>query len=310
MKKRGGIAMEKNQLIYVIEVARLGSITRAAEALHLSQPSLSNQIIHLEEELGVYLFERVRKRVYLTEAGQVFVDEAKKIVGSFESLGQLMGEYAQQRRGNIRIGALSIMCPLKIPELIGEFCKAYEGIDVSLVESGSAALLGALDRNEVDAVFALIDSGKGLPDNITGIHLFDSEVCAAVHESHELCGREYCSMKDLSGVPLIVNTGNFTLSSMILSRMESEGIKARATYTCNQIDSCLSLVNRNIGVSFCSQVTADYYQYPHVRLLPLKPAMMRTVSLVYRKNPEYYPALKTFLNFAAAFIREAFSDSQ
>ena len=64
MEEMGGIAMEKNQLIYVIEVARLGSITRAAQALHLSQPSLSNQIIHLEEELGVPLFERGRKRVY------------------------------------------------------------------------------------------------------------------------------------------------------------------------------------------------------------------------------------------------------
>ena len=86
--------MERSQLIYVVTVAECGSVTRAAEKLHLSQPSLSNQIIHLEQELGIALFARVRKRVHLTEAGEVFVRHAQRILNDMQAQPTGAGAYA------------------------------------------------------------------------------------------------------------------------------------------------------------------------------------------------------------------------
>ena len=91
--------MERSQLIYVVTVAECGSVTRAAEKLHLSQPSLSNQIIHLEQELGIALFARVRKRVHLTEAGEVFVRHAQRILNDMQALAERMEDYAANRSG-------------------------------------------------------------------------------------------------------------------------------------------------------------------------------------------------------------------
>ena len=94
--------MERSQLIYVVTVAECGSVTRAAEKLHLSQPSLSNQIIHLEQELGIALFARVRKRVHLTEAGEVFVRHAQRILNDMQALAERMEDYAANRSGEVR----------------------------------------------------------------------------------------------------------------------------------------------------------------------------------------------------------------
>ena len=134
--------------------------------IFLSQPSLSNQIIQLERELGIPLFERCHKRVRPTPAGEVFVREAELILQNMSRLKNLMEEYAEQTRGSLRLGALSIMC---------------------------------------------------------------------------------------------------------------------------------SLVSKEMGVTFCSGETAAYYHHDNVRLLSFSPPIRRTIYFVYRKNPEYYPILRLFL---------------
>lgn len=100
--------MERSQLIYVVTVAECGSVTRAAEKLHLSQPSLSNQIIHLEQELGIALFARVRKRVHLTEAGEVFVLPCQPEYSTTSGAGGAHGGYAPTGAGVCAIGALQL----------------------------------------------------------------------------------------------------------------------------------------------------------------------------------------------------------
>jgi len=152
--------MERSQLIYVVTVAECGSVTRAAEKLHLSQPSLSNQIIHLEQELGIALFARVRKRVHLTEAGEVFVRHAQRILNDMQALAERMEDYAANRSGRVRIGALPIMCALHIPELIGGFHSEYPSITLTLQERGSAELLQALEQSEIDVAFAILNPSE------------------------------------------------------------------------------------------------------------------------------------------------------
>lgn len=101
---KGSGFMEKTQLMYVTAAAKHGNITKAAEELCISQPSLSNQIIKLENELNIKLFERKRHRVELTEAGRAFVESSLPILNSFRKLEQLMGEYASMNKGSINIG--------------------------------------------------------------------------------------------------------------------------------------------------------------------------------------------------------------
>lgn len=302
--------MEKNQLIYVIMVAETGSITKAAEKLHLSQPSLSNQIISLERELGISLFERIKKRVYLTDAGQAFVEHARQIVNDFQSLAHIMGEYSQKKLGYIRIGALSIMCPLQIPDLIHQFGRLYPGITVSLLESGSISLLQSLTNNEIDVAFALWEPRYVVDDDITAIRLMDSDIYAVVSHEHPLSGRKELTLTDFSGIPLIVNTVSFKLSSIIISKMEAAGINYVISNQCDQIDSCLSLASKNLGVFFCSKETVSYYPYDNLEVIPVIPPISRGVYLIYKKNPDFHPALQSFIRYTLDFYNQVNSTAR
>lgn len=182
--------MERSQLIYVVTVAECGSVTRAAEKLHLSQPSLSNQIIHLEQELGIALFARVRKRVHLTEAGEVFVRHAQRILNDMQALAERMEDYAANRSGRVRIGALPIMCALHIPELIGGFHSEYPSITLTLQERGSAELLQALEQSEIDVAFAILNPSEPAVGQVHSLPLLQSEICAAVHVDNPLARRD------------------------------------------------------------------------------------------------------------------------
>lgn len=295
--------MERSQLIYVIETARQGNITKAAEVLHISQPSLSNQIIHLENELGVALFERTRRRVVLTDAGRVFVHEAEGIVNGFTSLEKLMGEFARKNTGSLRIGALSTMCSLKIPEMLHDFQEKHSGVSLSLLESGSAALVSALERDEIDAAFAVLN--PALPyEGLVQVPLVSAEIYVAVSKKNPLMAKDAFTLEDLSGVSLISSTSDFSLFSIILSQMERCGIPYTITNRCNQVDSCLSLVDKNLGVTFCTDATAAYYPYPDLCLIPFSPPFMRDISLVYKKDPAYYPLLEAFIGEVMSFYKQ------
>lgn len=287
--------MEKNQLIYVIETARCGSITRAAEKLHLSQPSLSNQIIQLERELGVPLFERFHKRIQLTPAGEVFVREAEPIIQNMASLKKHMEEFADQTRGSLRLGALSIMCSLGIPEFIASFRQKHLGLEVYLTESGSASLLQDVQENRLDAAFVILRPDLSLADDFTSLLLGQSETLVALPSTWCIPSMSSVTLEQLAQYPLIATSNLFNMSRLIFAQMDAAGLRYTLSCSCSQIDSCLSLVSKEMGVTFCSRKTAEYYHYPNIRLLPFSPQILRKIYLVYHKDPAYYPVLRLFL---------------
>ena len=102
---------------------------------------------------------------------------------------------------------------------------------------------------------------------------------------------------------MITPNQDFNLSGIILSHLSSLGISCQVQNICSQIDSCLALVNKNMGISFCSRASADYYRYPNVVSVSIKPVISRTVYLVYKKDLAFYPSLQHFVRFAAEFWR-------
>ena len=118
--------ISNRQMEYLLSIARTRNITKAAQLLHISQPSLSNQIISLEKQLGIPLLERRRKRVYLTDAGQYFATQSQKILTQSQNLEHAMNEFSQIKRGSLRLGLLPILCSLHLPEAIASFQNTRE----------------------------------------------------------------------------------------------------------------------------------------------------------------------------------------
>jgi LysR family hydrogen peroxide-inducible transcriptional activator len=131
--------MEFRQLLYAVKVAEYRSFSKAADVLHLAQPSLSQQILKLEQELGVQLFVRNRT-LDLTYAGKRFVEQASKILDMVNQLQLEMHDMADMKRGQLRIGTLPMTGAHILPQALSAFCEQYPGIEVILVEETSATL--------------------------------------------------------------------------------------------------------------------------------------------------------------------------
>lgn len=294
--------MERSQLMYVVAVAECGSVTQAAQKLHLAQPSLSNQIIHLEEELGVTLFERSKKQMLLTDAGQAFVTGAKRILNDFHQLADAMQDYAQSTRGRIRIGALPIMCALHIPEMIQAYRSCYPEVEIHLIETGSGGLRRALDENTIDVAFLIVNPAQLPSPDLHSIPLLRDDICVALHIDDPRALAPAIRPRDLAGSTLVLPDQNFNLSRIVCAYLDSLGVPYDVRTVCSQIDTCLSMVDSNMGVSFCSRLTAEYYHYPNVVVLPFDPSLPRRIVLNYKKDISVYPVLREFLRFSQRYL--------
>src|SRR5580700_9963377 len=133
--------MEMHQLRYLVAVARTGSFSRAARECRVAQPSLSQQILKLEEELGDRLFERTRRKALLTPAGSLFLPYAVSILESAKRARQEIREIGGQVRGKILLGALPTIAPYFLPDIIRSFREKYPGVELIIHEETTQQLL-------------------------------------------------------------------------------------------------------------------------------------------------------------------------
>ena len=302
--------MEKNQLLYVTAAAKHKNITKAAEELYISQPSLSNQIIKLEDELGIKLFERKKHRVELTEAGQVFVDSAQLILNSFGKLEELMGEYASMNKGSINIGLLPVITSMKIPDYLYEFQNRFPNIDIKLLEAGSSALINLILKKEIDVAFAILSDSalEKLKNELNIVQLRKDKIVVVVSEGHRLASKKHIDISELAGERLIFSNDNFQFPNIIINHMKSKQIHYTISARCTQLETTFALVAKNFGITLCSELTAgkkmekEVYNHLKLQSIMLTPTIERTIYLLSNKNIGYHPASDNFVRF----IREKY----
>lgn len=292
--------MERNQMRYVVEVARQGTITHAAEILHIAQPSLSNQIINLENELGISLFERTKKRIYLTEAGEIFVRDAERILAKMDQLKEKMDDLANLRMGKLRIGVLSTMVALELHKTIAKFANLHPSLDICLTEEGSSHLIRQVQSLELDAAFAF-HTGDISDEGLIFCNLMESRFMAIVPKSYSLASQPALTFEDFADRRLIVTTKNFNLQRHLLSQLDARGIPYKIVTQCNQIETCYVLANQGMGVSFCTEATIGHYHCDNVAYIPIEGMEMYPLFLVYKKDINYHPLLREFVIFVEQY---------
>lgn len=155
--------MELHQLRYFLAVARTKNFSRAAEQCHVAQPSLSQQIMKLEEELGERLFERTKRDVTLTPAGELFGQHAERVIEEVELARDKVRDVRGLVRGRVTLGALPTVAPYFLPQRLRAFAEKFPGIEVVVHEDTTAQLALAVLNKEID--FALVS----LPVERTGL---------------------------------------------------------------------------------------------------------------------------------------------
>ena len=196
--------MNLRQLRAFATIVDVGGFARAATRLHLSQPALSRQIHALEADLGVPLFDRVKRRVQLTSQGEDLLQRSRRLLAEAESLGERARELKSGETGILRVAAT----PQVIENLLAPFLIRYRhrhpGVEVHLVEDGGARLLGRLERG--DAHLSITPAGT---TRFEGRLLYPMHVIAALPSAHRLARRAVLEIAELEDEPLLLPQRGF-----------------------------------------------------------------------------------------------------
>ncbi|HWV48080.1 MAG TPA: LysR substrate-binding domain-containing protein, partial [Microbacterium sp.] len=204
--------MNLEQLRGFVAVADIGHFTRAAETLHVAQPSLSRQIAALEQEVGGELFHRARGNITLTTAGETLLPRARRILADAEAIRVEMGELAGLQRGRVRLGATPTLCVSLVAEAMSAFHRVHPGIGLQLTEAGSRLLIERLTAGELD--MALITSSERMPTGepaLVRTPLLTEELVVVSGESSPPIAESAIDLARLAELPLIAFAESYDL---------------------------------------------------------------------------------------------------
>lgn len=278
--------MNLEQLRGFAEIARTGHFTRAAERLHLAQPSLSRQIAGLESELGVELFHRVRGNVALTVAGERLLPIARRMLADADAARSEMAELAGLGRGRIRLGATPTLCTSLVAEVLAEFRERYPGIDVEILERGSRSLLEALVEGVLDLALIVTSVSSGAARAVLEREPILSErlvVVSAADLPDPFASGEAVELADLAAVPQIAFPENYDLRVAMDAAFGAEGLSPLVAVSGAEMDAALRFAERGIGVAVVPAMVA--VDRPTLRSAPLAGAdFSRTISIARRSD--------------------------
>lgn len=288
--------MNLEQLRSFTEVASLGHFTRAAERLHLTQPSLSRQIATLEGELRVELFHRARGNIALTAAGERLLPLARRILTDADTARTEMAELAGLRSGRVRLGATPTLCTSLVAEALVSFLAQYPGIEVQILERGSRSLIGALADGELD--LALIVDTDAAP--VGALDMLDrtpllAESLVVVEQRRHASDPAAAdpdgtpsqalpiSLAEVALLPQVMFPDSYDLHTTMARAFRGAGLTPATAVTGAEMDASLRFVERGLGVAVVPAMVA--LERPQLQARPLtEPAISRTVSLARRAD--------------------------
>jgi DNA-binding transcriptional LysR family regulator len=291
--------MDLRQLRYAVEVGRLRHFTRAAEALGVAQPALSQSIAGLERELNVTLFDRTSRRVAPTTAGSAFIDSAARILSDVDALRNAMHEHAGLLRGRVRIGTLQLFGETVLPPVIAAFHRLHPGVDIALQLAVTADMLAALRAGELDVAIVNVDDYSVHPD-LRFTPLLRDELAIAVPPGHRLADRKRVKMHELRDEAFVsFGQGSGLYATLLLAAREA-GFAPHVVCESADTITIRSLVSEGIGIALLTRAYLDTPGPPVVGL-ELLPRLDRAIALVTRSTTAANPAARAL----TAFMREA-----
>jgi LysR family hydrogen peroxide-inducible transcriptional activator len=276
--------MEMHQLRYVVAVARTGNFSRAAEQCHVAQPSLSQQIRKLEDELGQRLFDRMKRAVKLTPHGEAFLPHAVRILEEADVAKREATEARHLLRGTLTFGVLPTIAPYLLPEALAEFTGKYPGVEILVEENTTARLLELADRCDIE--FAL--ASQPIQDDRFEVHeLFAEELLLALPPKHPLTRKRTVSAADLEGERLIVMKEGHCLGDQVLSFCDRRRVRPSISFRSAQLETIQALVYSGLGISLIPAMALQEKRanLPAYRSLPAPKPERKIVAVWPKKRP-------------------------
>ena len=238
--------MELHQLRYFCAVARAGNFTRAAEEQHVAQPSLSQQIRKLEDELGARLFDRLPRFARLTDFGKAFLPKAGEILRQVGQARTEIQEMSQAEVGSVIVGAIPTIAPYFLGPALARFARRYPVVSIRVVEEITPILLDRLHTGRVDlAILALPVRGAELESE----ELLREPLFAALPEGHRLASCTSLVLSEIGEDPFLLLKEGHCFRENALSACRRSRVNPNVVFESGQFSTIVSMVATGMGVS-------------------------------------------------------------
>ncbi|MCI8995190.1 MAG: LysR family transcriptional regulator [Lachnospiraceae bacterium] len=290
------------QISYFVKVAELGHLTQAAGEFMIAQPSLTQAIRKLEEEMGFPLFEKAGRRLILSREGSEFFPYAKRIVESHEMASRAAHHIYEENRGVIRFAHTEPMPKAYIPNLIFHFLEREEnrGVRIESDVVGTAKVFRELRSDEID--FGFCSKGAGETDDLILYPLFRQPMVLIVARNDPLCSLKYVEPEDLVKRPCVSYGVNSVMYHQIQEFWKEQGLEPDVRYRSSAV-GIGGMVARGLGWAFVA--LTDEIQNEDVAVIPMpKLKMERTMFLAMRADRRHGPTAERFLKFVLSYSKQ------
>ncbi len=290
------------QLRAFATVARLGNFTRAASALHATQPALSAQIRDLETTLGIRLFDRSTRSVTLTQAGADLLPVVDSVLADLGSVIERARDVAHRNTGRIAVAALPSLSASLLPEVIATMRRDYPGIAVVVRDALAEKSLSLLRADEVDLALTSAPTADG---QLHFTPLLEDRMVAVLPLDHPLVGAKTIRLVDLLDSPLVLMDRDSSVRRSVDAACASIGRIATPVYEAAFMATAIGLAGAGLGATLLPSSAAELQRTAKVVVRNLDvPRIERDLGVVRQKRRPLSPAGEAFVATLTNVVRE------
>lgn len=291
--------MELHQLLYIMKVAEYKHFSKAAEAACVTQPTLSNQIMKLENELGVKLFKRCTRSVSLTPIGEEIVKHAHKIYKELDLIDKAAQKTLQT--GQIKIATMLNSKNFGLTKSIVLFQKQCPNVSIQFAEAGFKVALQYVLNNEVDAAI-LIPEVNFKNKMLETVPLIQGEAVLIANKSHKLAKKTVVSLKDVQHERLWFPPRHYSMYKDAYLACTNSGFEPHIAGEC-ALETMCSLIDGGSGIGFATNFLAPN-NYSNIVTIPIRPSIERNAYLVFTKKQKKNRVVLDFCNFISDYYNK------
>jgi DNA-binding transcriptional LysR family regulator len=292
--------MELRQLEYLVAVVEEANFTRAAQRCHVAQPGVSAQVRQLERELGQALLDRSGRAVRPTEVGTAVLPYARAALDAVAGMRLAVEEISELVRGHLNVGMVASVSAIDLPAVLAEFAHRHPGIEITLMESGTAQLLDALASRRLDA--ALVGLSGPPPSGIEAAVVAEEPLVAVVALADRLSANKTITLGALVGRPLITLPRGTGIRTVIDRACASIGVQPRVAFEASDQYLIARLAAQGLGVAIVTEPVARAYRDQLHALAISHPRLLGRLTLAWRAEGPTSPAARAFIGHTRAML--------
>jgi len=288
--------IELRHLRYFLAVAEAMHFTRAAAKLHVTQPTLSQQIRQLEGQLNLTLFDRIGRRVQLTAAGELLLPHARRVVRELEEAQAALGELHNLKRGQLKVGMMQTVNACVIPEIVARFSASHPGIRVSCSEMAVEDIEAGLEAGKLDLGISFLPPCRSA---LQGELLFTEELVVVAPADHVLARRRSLTFRELAPFPLVLLGQKYCTRQLIDRAFAQASARPEVRVEMNSVDSILATVHHSGLPSVLPSLALCQRDEGLVAVPLTDPKPNRSVGLLWLRGAQRRAAAQAFAKAAA-----------